>query len=151
MEIGICHTPYCIFHWNNKSFLWTDLTSLKRRERWKSNSERMEESFDNSDDRWARVPLFPLAGPPLLQNEGFAHWQTPTPELSPRWMLLCSTQRPAPKPKLPSTVTQDQFIQMLSFSWLSGLWRWGLCFYPGLFVLLVSDVKCSGTYSSSSQ
>lgn len=55
----------------------------------------MKESCDNSDDRWARVPLFPL----LLQNEGFAHWQTPNPVLSPRWLLLRSTQRPSPKSK----------------------------------------------------
>lgn len=90
----------CASHWNNESFLWTGLTSLKRRERGERESsiKIMKESCDNSDDRWAQVPLFPLAGPPLLQNEGFAHWQTPTPVLSPRWMLLCSTQRPSHNP-----------------------------------------------------
>lgn len=58
MEIRILR----LFHWNDKDFLWTDLVSLKREngER-ESNSGRMKESCDNSDDRWARVPLFPLA------------------------------------------------------------------------------------------
>lgn len=110
-----------------------------------SNIKILKESFDNSGYRWPRVPSFPLAGPPLLQNEGFAHWQTPTPVLSPRWMLLCSTQRPVPLPKLPSAVWTRPLHSVVhlwnpQFGWVSRGCQVRVVgfFYPGLFVLLVS-------------
>lgn len=153
MEIRILR----LFHWNYEGFLWTDLVSLKREngER-ESNSGRMKESCDNNHDRWARVPLFPLAAAEwrvCTLTDAHSSAQSKMNVIAQYSETLPKTQHALHSHTRPlffsffffRPLTQGHFIQwddseMLSLAVFLLAVKWGLCFLPR--VICSSGVTC---------